>query len=260
MLLNLIPLSDNHTFSLKTSKKGHFMFSVINKKKKFEEVLDQIKKLLITKKLKIGQKLPNEIELSESMGISRSSLREAFKVLSVLGIIEGKSGEGTIIKQANPENLKNIMSLVAISKGLNTNELFEVRTILETAAVKFTAERRTEEGLQKMKNILLEMDNLPYEDEEEQANFDFLFHQSIVSASQNRMLLILVEVISDLLGEQIKTTRSELATSPEILKRFQEEHWAIYRAIVKKDCEEAQRIMSAHLTCAQADVGLFKEE
>jgi GntR family transcriptional repressor for pyruvate dehydrogenase complex len=238
------------------------MFSVINKKKKFEEVLDQIKKLLITKKLKIGQKLPNEIELSESMGISRSSLREAFKVLSVLGIIEGKSGEGTIIKQANPENLKNIMSLVAISKGLNTNELFEVRTILETAAVKFTAERRTEVGLQQMKNILLEMDNLQNQDgdEEEQANFDFLFHQSIVSASQNRMLLTLVEVISDLLGEQIKTTRSELATSPDILKRFQEEHWAIYRSIEKKDGEEAQRIMSAHLTCAQADLGLFKEE
>ncbi|MFK9090496.1 FadR/GntR family transcriptional regulator [Bacillus salipaludis] len=230
------------------------MFTVINKKKKFEEVLDQIKKLLITKKLKIGQKLPNEIELSESMGISRSSLREAFKVLSVLGIIEGKSGEGTIIKQADPENLKNIMSLVAISKGLNTNELFEVRTILEMGAVKFTAERRNEMDLQRIETILQEMDQLSYEDEEEQAKYDFLFHQSIVSASQNKMLQILVEVISDLLGEQIKTTRSELSRSPEILKRFQEEHWLIYKAIVNKDSEEAERVISSHLTCAQAEL------
>jgi GntR family transcriptional repressor for pyruvate dehydrogenase complex len=234
------------------------MFNVISKKKKFEEVLDQIKRLLITKKLKIGQKLPNEIELSESMGISRSSLREAFKVLSVLGIIEGKPGEGTIIRQANPENLKNIMSLVAISKGLDTNELFEVRTILEVAAVNFTAVRRTEMDLGKMEDILLEMDN-HFLNEEAQANFDFLFHQSIVSASQNRMLLILVEVISDLLGEQIRTTRSELATSPEILKRFQEEHWAIFRALKNKDSGEAQRIMSDHLTCAQSELGLIKE-
>ncbi|HYK74385.1 MAG TPA: FadR/GntR family transcriptional regulator [Pseudoneobacillus sp.] len=234
------------------------MFKVIGKKKKFEEVLDQIKSLLITKKLKVGQKLPNEIELSESMGISRSSLREAFKVLSVLGIIEGKSGEGTVIKQANPENLKSIMSLVAISRGLDTNELFEVRTILETAAVQFTASRRTERDLEEMKHILLDMDHHFIKgDEEAQAHFDFLFHQSIVRASQNKMLLILVEVISDLLSEQIRTTRSELATSPAILKRFQEEHWSIYEAIKVNDSLKAQQIMSDHLTVAKAEIGLL---
>lgn len=236
------------------------MFSVINKKKKFEEVLDQIKRLLITKKLKIGQKLPNEIELSESMGISRSSLREAFKVLSVLGIIEGKSGEGTIIKQADPENLKNIMSLVAISKGLNTDELFEVRIVLEMAAVNFTSSRGMDSDLQKIKAILLEMDKLLDKDSDEQAHYDFLFHQSIVAASKNRMLLILFEVISDLLGEQIKHTRSKLATSPNILRRFQNEHWAIYHAIADNDSEKAGRIVSEHLIGAQTDLGLKKEE
>lgn len=236
------------------------MFTVINKKKKFEEVLDQIKRLLITKKLKIGQKLPNEIELSESMGISRSSLREAFKVLSVIGIIEGKSGEGTIIKQAEPENLKNIMSLVAISRGLNTNELFEVRTILEMGAVKYTAERRNEGDLQKIEKILMEMDQHPNENQEEQSKYDLFFHKSIVSASKNRMLQMVVEVISDLLSEQIKTTRSELATSPPILKRFQEEHWTIFRAIKNQDAEEAQRVMFAHLTRAQAELGELIEE
>ncbi|MCM3733924.1 FadR family transcriptional regulator [Fictibacillus nanhaiensis] len=237
------------------------MFTVIKKKKKFEEVLDQIKKLLITKKLRIGQKLPNEIELSESMGISRASLREALKVLSVLGIIEGKSGEGTVIKQADPENLKSIMSLVAISKGLDTNELFEVRTILEMAAAGYTAARRTDEDLQTIKNILVEMDEQYLKgNEEEQSHYDFLFHHAIVSASQNKMLLILVEVISDLLSEQIRTTRSELATSPKVLKRFQEEHWSIYHAISSQNSHLAQQIVSDHLTLARAELGLLKEE
>jgi GntR family transcriptional regulator, transcriptional repressor for pyruvate dehydrogenase complex len=240
---------------------GFSMFKEIRKKKKFEEVLDQIKSLLLTKKLKIGQKLPNEIELSESMGISRSSLREAFKVLSVLGIIEGKSGEGTIITQANPENLKSIMSLVAVSKGLDTQELFEVRTILEKEAVNLTATRRTENDLQEIQDILVEMDkHYLSEDDEAQSYYDFLFHQSIVKASQNKMLLILMEVISDLLGEQIQTTRRELATSPKVLKRFQEEHWSIYKAIKNKAPEQAKEIMSAHLTYAQMELGLVKEE
>ncbi|KAB7706275.1 FCD domain-containing protein [Bacillus aerolatus] len=237
------------------------MFKAIGKKKKFEEVLDQIKNLLLNKKLKVGQKLPNEIELSESMGISRSSLREAFIILSMLGIIEGKSGEGTIIKQANPENLKGIMSLVAVSRGLDTVELFEVRIALEMAAASFAAKRRTERDLQEINKILLEMDeHYLNKDEEAEAYFDFLFHQSIVKASQNRMLMILVEVISDLLGEQIRTTRSELATSREVLERFQEEHWAIYEAIKEKDSIEANRVMAAHLNCAQAELGILQHE
>lgn len=233
------------------------MFKEIKKKKKFEEVLEQIKLLLLTKRLKIGQKLPNEIELSESMGISRSSLREALKILSILGIIEGKSGEGTIIRQSNPENLKSIMSLVAISKGLDTLELVEVRTILETSSASLAAIRRSDEDLYKIRELLLEMDkNYISGDEETNSNFDFLFHQSIVVASKNRMLMLLVEVISDLLGEQIRTTRRGLATSPEVLERFQKEHWEVYKAIEGGNSEAAEQIMSAHLKSAKLDLDL----
>ena len=113
------------------------------------------------------------------------------------------------------------MSLVAISKGLDTQELFEVRITLETAAASFAAERRSDTDLQNIKSILIKMDEyFVNQDEEAEIQFDFLFHQSIVKASQNRMLLLLIEVISDLLGEQIRTTRSELATSYRSIKTF----------------------------------------
>src|SRR5690625_2891443 len=204
------------------------MFKKIKKKKKYEEVLDQIKHLLITRKIKVGQRLPNEMELSEMMNISRSSLREALKILSIIGIIESKAGEGTIIKQAQPENLQIIMSLVAISKGLDTNELFEVRIILENAAANLAAKRRSEENLHEIHKILVEMDkHYLNQDTEAQIYHDFLFHQAIVNASKNRMLVTLTEIIADLLGEQIETTRRELESSKQVLNRFQEEHWAI---------------------------------
>ncbi|MDF1506774.1 FadR/GntR family transcriptional regulator [Robertmurraya sp. DFI.2.37] len=224
------------------------MFKTIKKKKKFEEVLEQIKTLLITKKLKVGQKLPNEIELSDSMGISRSSLREALKVLSMIGIVESKSGEGTVVKKADPENLKNIMSLVAISRGLDTFELFEARVILEMAAVRLAAIRRSDEDLNNIQAILEELDkNYISDHEEENSQLDYLFHRSIVLASNNKMLLLLTEVISDLLGEQIRTTRRRYSTSPEILKRFQKEHWGIFYAIKSKNSEEAEQLISSHL-------------
>lgn len=233
------------------------MFKTIKSKKKFEEVLDQIKHLLITKKLKFGQKLPNEIELSESMGISRSSLREAYKVLSVLGIIEGRAGEGTIIKQASPENLKSIMSLVAVSKGLDTVELFEVRTIIEAAAASLAASRRTEEDLKEIRNILTEIDHQYMSgNQEAEAYGDYLFHQSIVRASKNGMLVMFMEVIADLLGEQIKTTRRELSTSREVLERFQEQHLGIYEAIKDGHSGLVRQRIEEHFEYAQDQLKL----
>jgi len=237
------------------------MFKGVKKKKKFEEVLDQIKELLRTKKLKTGQKLPTEIELSESMGISRSSLREALTILSILGIVEGKSGEGTIIKQAQPENLKSIMSLVVVSKGLDMHELFETRVLIEKEAAGLAAKKRHDSDLQNIFHILSEAEQKYSKiTEGEQADFDFLFHKSIVEASQNRMLSVLVEVISDLLEEQIRTTRSELATSPQVLQRFQNEHWMIYESIKNSHAEEASQLMEDHLVNSQVGIDILREK
>lgn len=231
------------------------MFKELKKKKRFEEIIDQIKNLLIRRELSVGQKLPSELELSESMGVSRSSLREALKVLNILGVIESKAGEGTIIQQAQPENLKEIMSLIAVSGGLDTFELFEARRILETATIGLVANRRTEKQLAAIENILREMDKKYEEsDGEEQARYDFLFHKSMIEASDNKLLVIIIGVISDLLREQIQTTRTELAASPEVLRRFQEEHWRIFHAIKNNNQSEASRLMDAHLSNAQIDV------
>lgn len=230
------------------------MFRELKKRNRFEEIIEQIKNLLMSKKLKVGQKLPGEIELSESLGVSRSSLREALKVLNILGIIESKAGEGTVIQQAQPENLKEIMSLIALSGGLDMDELFEARKVFETATIEIVAERRTELELQCIENILEEMDkNYEESSAEEQSTYDYLFHKSLLEASDNKLLVIIIGVISDLLREQIRVTRSGLATSPEVLRRFQAEHWEIYYAIKDKDPLKASELMEAHLSNAQHD-------
>src|SRR5699024_6672213 len=140
--------------------------------------------------------------------------REAYTILSILGIIEGRSGEGTIIKEAQPENLKSIMSLVAVSNGMDTHELFEVRIILEKSAASLAAKSRKKDDLDRIYNLLSNADrSYTNQDAEEQTNYDFLFHKSIVESSRNKMLVMLIDVISDLLSEQIISTRSELASS-----------------------------------------------
>lgn len=233
------------------------MFKKIRKKKKFEEVLDQFRQLLMSNTLVKGQRLPNEIELSKSMGISRSSLRESLKILSLLGIIDGRPGEGTVIKEAEPENLKSIISLVLVSKEMNTKELFEVRIILESSATGYAAKRRTEEDLNRIRNILVNLDSSYKEGNEKMAaQYDMLFHQAIVLASQNKVLIMLEEMISDLLEEQIIMTRTVLSSAPTILNRFQKEHWEIYEAIEQADQSKAESLMKAHLEISQTEVNV----
>ncbi|WP_040346717.1 FadR/GntR family transcriptional regulator [Neobacillus bataviensis] len=222
------------------------MFKTVRNKKIFQEILDQIKDLLLKKQLKVGQKIPSEIELSESFGISRSSLREALKVLSVLGIIESKTGEGTIIKQAEPEHLKNLMSLVAVSNGLDTLQLYEVRIILEIHAASLAAMRRTDQDLEAIKSNLIKMDNFVAVEQEA----DFLFHKSIVQASKNDMLIMLMGLISDLISEQIKILQISFAASYKTQK-VQSQHWDIYRAIESGNPVEAQSAMLEHLSLGQ---------
>lgn len=235
------------------------MFKEVKKKKKFEVVLEQIKNLLATKQLKTGQKLPNELELSETLGISRASLREAYTILSLLGIIEGRTGEGTVIKKAQPENLSTVMSLVAVSNDMQMDDLFEVRIILETSAARHAAEKRTEEDLDKIHDLLASASESYLKgDRKEQTDFDFLFHKTLVESTKNRVLVMLIEIISDLLNEQIQMTRSKLSTSPEVLQRFHEEHWKIYESIKEKDADKAQRLMEEHLRNSQLELGIVE--
>lgn len=228
------------------------MFKTVKNKKIFEVILDQIKELLLKKELVVGQKIPSEIELSESLGISRSSLREALRILDVLGIIEARAGEGTIVKQADPENLKNIMSLVALSRGIDTVELFEVRTVIEMYAARLAALHRSERDLAEIRHHLRRMDDKSLNDEEGIAS-DYYFHSAIVQASNNKILIMVMELIAGLLEEQIRTTRKRLAAG--ILKRFQQQHWEIYSAIEGGKPEQAEAAVMEHMNYAQQELG-----
>ncbi|MCM3566948.1 FadR/GntR family transcriptional regulator [Neobacillus mesonae] len=223
-------------------------------KKICEEILEQMKELLVSGHLTVGQRIPSEIELSETLGVSRSSLREALRVLDVLGIIEAKTGDGTFIKEAKMENIGNIMTLVALSKELETSDLYEVRIILESYAASLAAERRSNEDLAIAKKYLLKADN--GSTGEEGSLLDHLFHSSVIKASKNNVLVMLMDMISGLLSEQIKSTRTLFSSSAELMELIQKQHWEIYDAIEQQKPLEAQKKVFDHLNNAKIIINL----
>ncbi|MDI3256416.1 MAG: FadR/GntR family transcriptional regulator [Kyrpidia sp.] len=209
--------------------------------------------MLVNEQLSVGQRIPSEIRLAETLGVSRSSLREALRILDVLGIIEAKTGEGTVIRKADPENLKNLMTLVAVSGGIDTVDLYEARCAIEVQAAMLAALRHSDEDVRAMERALKDMDECRSADASAQS--DYLFHRAIVRASQNDVLKMMMSFISDLLDEQIRDTRSRLGL--EILDRFQKQHWAIFEGIVSRNPEGAGKAVRDHLTYAQEKMGFL---
>lgn len=220
------------------------MFKPVKNKKVFEEILDQIKEMLINKDLQIGQKLPPEIKLSEQLGVSRASLREALRILDILGMIEAKTGEGTLLREARPDHLKKLITLIAVSESIDTDELYEARQIIEVEAAGLAALRRCEEDIVILENELITLEQTDNHDLS--ANSDYLFHQSIVKASKNKILQLMMGFTSDLLNEQIKNTRDYFGSSKIVMENFQNQHRKIFEAIKFKDAHVSREAMKEH--------------
>lgn len=86
------------------------MFKQVKTKKIYEEVIEQIKKLIIDGKLQPGDKLLSERELAEKLGVSRASVREAFSALEIMGIITIRAGEGSFVRQVSYEGMLEPLS------------------------------------------------------------------------------------------------------------------------------------------------------
>lgn len=233
---------------------AHVELKPIKTKKIYEEIVDQIRQLLIDGQIKPGDKLPSERELIESFKVSRSSIREALSALEMMGILEVRTGEGTFIRHIRPESM---MASLAWSLYLDKGsilEMLEVRKMIEVQAVGYAAERATDreinqlsETLDKMKNNLENMGSIS-----EKA--DMMFHYTIAVATHNKITIKLMDTISDNLQHLIHATRPKLYEGKYTPELLYNEHEKIYNAIRSKDSEEARRQMIKHLNGVENEI------
>src|ERR1700758_2948444 len=99
-------------------------FEAIRRNKVYEEVAKQIERLIL-KKLHPGDKLPSERELTEMLGVSRSSIRDAIRSLELVGLVEPRQGAGTVVKEISSSTLVNPLSAVLMHKREAVSELLD---------------------------------------------------------------------------------------------------------------------------------------
>lgn len=199
-------------------------------------------RILLKKEYKVGDKLPNEIILSEQLNISRTTLREAIRILVNENLLEIKRGKGTFVINDNID-IYNLGNLNKVHTDLK--DLLEVRLMVEPMAAYYAALRGTDKEIEKILSYGKEVE-LKILNNEDRNNEEQLFHNSIAIASHNSVLKELMPIINKSINKSVDLSK-EFKKINELTIR---DHQIIMDFIKNRNSEGAKSSMVVHIVNA----------
>ncbi|MGN9906871.1 FadR/GntR family transcriptional regulator [Phytohabitans sp. LJ34] len=208
-----------------------------------DEAIDKIKGMIVSGEMRPGDRLPREADLAERLGLSRNSLREAVKALSLIRVLDVRQGDGTYVTSLAPGLLLDALSFVVdFHRDDTVLEFLEVRRILEPSATALAAQRMTDDDIDGLREVLAELGEEPTIDALV-AN-DLEFHRRIAAGSGNNVLCSLIDSLSG------PTTRARIwrgLTQEGAVAKTREQHAAILEAIASRQPELARSWATVHV-------------
>jgi GntR family transcriptional repressor for pyruvate dehydrogenase complex len=208
-----------------------------------DEAIEKIKAMIDSGQLGPGDRLPREEELAATLGLSRSSLREAVRALTFVRVLDVRHGDGTYVTSLQPELLLDALNfIVDFHRDDSVLHFLEVRRLVEPGATARAAQRATEEDVTRLRHVLdLATADL---DQERFIELDRQFHSEVVRVSRNPVLVSLLESISGPIQRaRIWRGLSQVDASAKTI----EEHRAIVDAIERHDPEVAAARAAVHI-------------
>ncbi|HEY8481591.1 MAG TPA: FadR/GntR family transcriptional regulator [Spirillospora sp.] len=213
-----------------------------------ERVVTQINELIVSERLKPGDRLPPERELATLLGVSRPVVREAVRVLAARGQLSVRHGRGIFVE--SPSAAQDLRAAIA-GEQVGLQELFDMREVLELAAVGWAAANATAEGIESLREALERLDEATARESLDYAllqALDSAYHLKIVEMARNRFLLKTVNVLQDMMHASMQTTLS----LPGRIEESRAYHHRIFDAIVDRDSARATEAMRGHLESARS--------
>lgn len=220
-----------------------------------QQVAAHIRESILGGELKPGDRLPNEIELAESFGVSRTTIREALGGLVGQGLIvktRGLTG-GSYVAEPSIDQLSQTMQvglhLLGRSEGISVEEFVEIRMLLEVPAARLAAERRTDEDLVQLAATIPPVEKSHPDsrgrgsDDLNRHRADRWFHTAVVDICRNRLLTLAAEPIFIVLQQQMRARRYGVSYHEEIVSQ----HRDIAAAIEAGDPDRSAELMHDHL-------------
>lgn len=227
------------------------MFNNISNKKVYEQVIEQIQKNIMEGVFKNGDKLPSERDLSEKMGVSRTSIREALRVLETMGVIESRQGEGNFICSNVEKSLVQPLSMMFKLNNGSFSDIYELRSVLEIECARLSAIRATDMDCRELLGVVEEMEKetLGENRYEILVELDKTFHHILSDMSKNYLIQSLFITISNLFEKFIEDARYRiiLFDSEQANKKLLVQHKKICESIIKKNQDMAVEAMREHM-------------
>ena len=222
----------------------------VDKVSVIDQVIDSIKNSITGGEFSVGQKLPSELSLCESLSVSRSTIREAFRVLQVMGYVELKAGRGAFVRDSDPFDIVTVRNWFKESAP-QLEDFTDVRDVLEVLAVKKAISRCSDKEVA----VLEEINNAYKKAVDENnaadtARFDEEFHNQIFSMTKNSLLINLNRMVA----VEFRKYRMMSFSMHENQISAVKPHNKIVAAFKRRDVEDGIAQMHNHLQLVIKDM------
>ena len=214
----------------------------VEKKRAYEDVVSQIRTFIENGRLKQGDQLPTERELSETFRVSRATIREAIRTLESLKLVQSRQGDGTYVLASNEETLVQPLAAVLFNERDTIYDIFYVRKIIEPHVAELAAENASHEEIEELATLIHEHEK-SIADGKNVTQYDSAFHGLLARMSKNPILERLLSALVDLFEQ----TRGEYLQNDERAKKSFLGHYEVFTAVKNRDSTAARRAMSRHL-------------
>ena len=213
------------------------------KAKLSEQTSDRLYEMIVDEhRYMPGSKLPNENELSETLGVSRTTLREAISFLAAQGVLEIRRGKGTFVAESLPGEGLDLTALAGVRSRVRAKDLFEMRLIFEPATVALACQRASDEELRQIEKKARRMEETaaaggdwPLADQE--------FHWAIIKASHNEYMRRLYPIINSAVNEILQISQNRQQMQDIALR----DNRMILEFLLRRDEAGARYAMSIHM-------------
>jgi GntR family transcriptional repressor for pyruvate dehydrogenase complex len=229
------------------------MLKAVIKKRAYEDIVKQIRTLIEKSKLKRGDQLPTERELSETFKVSRATVREAIFSLETAKLVDRRQGDGTYVIASSEEALVQPLAALLFHEKDDLIDIFFLRKIIEPEIAQLASDNATPEEISELEEILKEQEGEPAR-AEDPVRMDANFHHLLARMAKNRVLERLLLALVDLLGK----TRERYLQTEERKQKSLLGHRNILAAIKDGNGTAARQAMRRHLEDVESI--LFKKK
>ncbi len=211
--------------------------------KSYRKVIDYIKDQIRAGELEIGGRIPAERELSNMLGISRNSVREAIRTLDNMGVIISQHGAGNYLSGNFEHNLVETMSMMFFLNQIDYQQISQLRRALELQALNLAIDNITPPEIELLEKTLAKLEK---ETEEINVILDKQLHYGIAKASRNTLVISILNALSDLIDQFIYDLRRDILSTQDSRKILNEAHDEMLQSLITKDKNLAYAAINKH--------------